>query len=492
MPRGITSEDLRNHVRRRLPLPLIAWRDLDPAALARWAEQASGLPGVELHAQPARVYPADAATAHVVGYVGRAEIAADPDEPFDFDLPETAGRSGIERRYDRLLRGEPGGRLVRVDASGFRHADLGGRPPRPGNDLLLTLDLDVQRAAERVFTGKHGAAVVLDARNGDVLALFSAPAFDPNELIPAISHERWRALSDDPGHPLFNRATGGAYPPGSTFKPVVAVAVQRAGISPQTVFACGGAIDLGGHTFNCWERAGHGPLALVDALRASCNVYFYRAALHVGPDPILRAAAELGLERRTGVDLDTESPGLLPSDAWKRRVLREGWRDGDTCNLAIGQGALNVTPLQMAVVAAALANGGRVVRPRLLGATRPYGGTAFELVPPEPPRDLGWPAAVLAPIREGMRQVVMSENGTGRRARTAVVEAAGKTGTAEFGPREARRKRGWMIAFAPYDAPRYAIALVVDDALSGGLTAAPLVKELLEALFAPPAEGARG
>ena len=492
VPRGISTDDLRNHVRRRLPLPLIAWRDLDAGALARWAEQASGLPGVELHAQPARVYPAGAAAAHVVGYVGRAEVAADPEEPFDFDLPEIAGRAGIERRYDALLRGEPGGRLVRVDASGFRHADLGGRPPRPGDDLMLTLDLRIQRAVERIFTGKSGAAVVLDARNGEVLALFSAPAFDPNELVPSIAPERWRALSEHPEHPLFNRATGGAYPPGSTFKPIVALAAQRAGVSPRTTFVCGGAIELGGHTFNCWERAGHGPLALTDALRTSCNVYFYRVALQVGPEPILRAAAELGLGRRSGVDLDAESPGFLPSEAWKRRTLRESWRDGDTCNLAIGQGALNVTPLQMAVVAAALANGGRAVQPRLLRATRSYGAAEFELARPEPARDLGWPAAALAPIREGMREAVMAENGTGRRARAAGVEAAGKTGTAEFGPREARRKRGWMIAFAPYDAPRYAIALVVDDALSGGLTAAPLVKEVLEALFAPPGEGARG
>lgn len=488
VPRAITAEDVRNHIRRRLPLPLVAWRDLDEAALARWAEQAAGLPGVELHAQPARVYPAGAAAAHVVGYLGRADLPADPDEPFDFDLPEYVGRAGVERRYDDRLRGAPGGRLIRVDASGFRHADLGGRPPRPGEDLQLTLDLELQRALERLFTGHHGAAVVLDARDGAVLALYSAPSFDPNALTPTISPERWRALSEDPDHPLFNRATGGAYPPGSTFKPIVGVAAQRAGLSPRQKFSCAGSIELGGHVFNCWERAGHGPLDLTGAIRTSCNVWFYRAALQVGPEPILGAASEAGLGRRSGIDLDAESPGFLPSEAWKRRVLRESWRDGDTCNLAIGQGALTVTPLQMAVVAAALANGGRLVRPHLLYGTRPYGADHFAAVTAEPPRELGWSPAALAPIREGMRQVVMSEQGTGRRARTPLVEAAGKTGTAEYGPRDARRKRGWMIAFAPYDAPRFAIAVVVDEALSGGLTAAPLMHDVLEALFAPGAD----
>jgi penicillin-binding protein 2 len=489
LPREPDEEAVRQHVRRRLPLPLTVRRDLDETALARWAERTTDLPGVELQVQPVRVYPAGEAAAHLIGYVGRADVEPEADAPFHYALPDVVGRAGIERRYDDRLRGEPGGRLVRVDASGFRRGELGGRPPRPGADLILTVDFDLQRRVAEIFEGQHGAAVVLDPNTGDVLAAVSVPAFDPNAFVPAIPVERWRALSEDPGHPLFNRAFGAAYPPGSTFKPIVALAAGRAGISPEARFSCEGILAVGRRPFHCWERAGHGALDLTSAIRYSCNIYFYRVALQIGPDPILREAGAVGLGRPTGLDADVEASGFLPDPAWKRQARHESWTGGDTCNLAIGQGALTATPIQMAVVASALANGGRRVRPRLLRGTREPGGAEFDAWAPEPPRDLGWSPPALASVREGMRQAVQENNGTAHLARIPGVEAAAKTGTAQYGPPEARRHRGWTIAFAPFESPRVAVAVVVEEAVSGGLTAAPLAREILKAFFGAAAGG---
>jgi penicillin-binding protein 2 len=231
-----------------------------------------------------------------------------------------------------------------------------------------------------------------------------------------------------------------------------------------------------------------------EALRDSCNVYFFRLALAAGPEAVQRAAEAVGLGRRTGIDLDYEVPGLVPTDAWKRRAWRDAWRDGDTCNLAIGQGALVATPLQMAGVAAALANGGFVHRPHLVRATRAPGEAAFRRAAPPPAVDLAWNPAWMRTVRDGMRDVVMDERGTGRRAAIPGVSVAGKTGTAEYGPKEEGRKRGWMLAFAPFEAPRYAVAMVVEEAESGGLTVAPRMRALLEGLFAaaPGPEGENG
>jgi penicillin-binding protein 2 len=232
-------------------------------------------------------------------------------------------------------------------------------------------------------------------------------------------------------------------------------------------------------------------MSLRAALRHSCNVYFFHAALAAGPDAVVASARAAGLGRPSGIDLDGEAAGLVPDRDWKRRAHRDDWRDGDTCNLAIGQGALLATPLQMAVVAAAVANAGRVPTPRLLGGVRDPGQETFRPVASAPLRDLAWDPSAARLVREGMRDVVMAEDGTGRKARIEGVTAAGKTGTAEYGPRDARRNRGWMIAFAPYDAPHYAIAVVLEDAESGGTTVAPVVRRILEGLFRVEAEPGR-
>lgn len=482
--RELTREAIQAHIRRRLPMPLLAWRDIDEATLARWAEQVAGRPGIDIYTDAVRVYPQGTLAAHTLGYVGRADPVRDDVEPFHFYLPEMEGRTGLERRFDEWMRASAGARLVRVDAVGYWHADLAVREAGAGQDIRLTLNRHVQAAVEAALGDEPAAAVVMDPRSGDVLALASVPAFDPNDFVPAISVPEWRALLEDEGNPLLNRAVAGAFAPGSIFKPVVAVAaLENRLAASHTVYDCPGSFQLGRATFRCWARHGHGPLSMRSSLEQSCNVYYFRLALHMGYDSIYHMASTMGLGRRTGITLDHEVSGVLPNDAWKRRVFNDAWRDGDTVNLSIGQGPITVTPLQMAVVAAALASGGTVYQPRLVNGVRPFGDGPFTTLPPEPPLTMPWTTETLTTVRGGMRDAVMGPRGTARLGRVPGLTYAGKTGTAEYGPKDAGRRHAWMIAFAPYEHPRYAIALIVQDGVSGGQTASPMVGRIFEALF---------
>ncbi len=494
VPPALTADDIRNHLKKRTPLPLVAWRNLDATALARWAELVAQEPGVDIYWDTVRIYPQSNTAAHLLGYVGRTSF--DPgadDETFHYYLPEMEGKAGLEKKLDPLLRGAHGGRLVRVDVAGFRRQDMGERAPQMGQDVALALDVRIQRLAEQVLAGWRGAVVVMDPSTGDVLAMASAPGYDPNRFVPAISLPQWRELLQDPGKPLMNRAAAGLYAPGSIFKPVVAMAALEGHYAtPHTQHHCPGFFSLGNATFRCWYHPGHGLLDMRQSLQNSCNVYYFKLALGMGYEPVYHMAAALGLGQKTGAEVDYEAAGLLPDNYWKQQVLHDSWRDGDTCNAAIGQGPVMVTPLQMAVVAAALANGGHVLRPRVvLGARRP-GAERYTPNPPQVVNEMNWSAAALQTVRGGMQDVVMAPAGTGNKARVPGVTMAGKTGTAEYGRKEEGRKFGWMIAFAPFVRPRYAVAMVFEDALSGGATAAPLMRELMTGLFAlgqPAGEG---
>ncbi|HBA85406.1 MAG TPA: penicillin-binding protein 2 [Verrucomicrobia bacterium] len=494
VPRRLTREDIQMHIGKRLPLPLLAWKDLDDVAMARLAEKTLLTPGVEVSTEAVRVYPQGKAACHVLGYVGRAEIDKnEEDEPYHYYLPEMAGKSGVERRFDDLLKGEAGGRLVRVDVAGFRHDDLGVREPKNGNDLRLSIDIRVQKLAEEALSGVRGVAVVVDPQNGDVLAMASSPGYDPNLFIPRISAGDWATLTGDPSKPLINRAAAGAYAPGSIFKPVVAMSALENGKSTaQQAYNCPGHFELGRARFRCWFTPGHGVVNLQQALKHSCNVYFFHLGLQTGADAIYHMSQALGLGQKTGIGLDYEVAGTLPNDAWKRRTQNDGWRDGDTCNLSIGQGFLTVTPLQMAMVTATLANGGTLYRPRLLLETIGANGLATQRIAPQAANDLHWNPAHIRVVRNGMLDVVQGERGTGRYAAIPNVQVAGKTGTAEYGRKEEGKKLGWMIVFAPFEQPRYAIAMMVEDAVSGGTTVAPLMKKVLSGLFEDAASAGKG
>ena len=481
----ITREDIRAHIQKRLPLPLLAWGNIDDQAMGRLAEQGETMPGVDIYAEPARSYPLGTLACHVLGYVGRADTVQDGDEPYHFYLPEMAGRSGLEKSLDESLRGEAGGRLVRVDVSGYRRNDIGQREPRAGEDLMLTLDTRIQRIAEDALGDIAGSVVILDPRNGDVLAMASKPGFDPNRFVPAIQSEDWAVLTGDERKPLMNRAVAGSYAPGSTFKPVTAMAGLESGkCDPRQHYDCPGFFALGSHIFRCWYHSGHGSVEMRKALEKSCNVFFFHTALTCGPDYISHMAVAMGLGQKTGIELDYETAGLVPDGGWKRRVYNDAWRDGDTCNFAIGQGALSVTPLQMAVLTSVLANSGTLFRPRLILGTRAAGQDQFELKAPVVMNQMNWTPSHIDLVRKGMHDVVMSDTGTGRHAAPGGLEFAGKTGTAEFGPKDARLRHAWMIVFAPFNQPRYAITMLVDEGVSGGETVAPRMRQLLGGLIA--------
>ena len=483
-PPELDRSDVQNHLKKRRPLPLIAWSDLDHQAMARFAERTALMPGVDLIVEPVRVYPGGAVASHILGYVGRTNMVQHAEQPFNYYYPEMLGRSGVEKRMDATLRGKAGGRLMRVDVTGYRNEDLAVRDARPGSDIQLSIDVRVQRLAEEALQDVTGAAVVVDSRNGDVLALASSPAFDPNVFVPYITTAAWKAMSDDPGRPMLNRAVAGTYTPGSIFKPVVAfAALENRMVGPDDAHDCPGYFMLGSLRIGCWYRYGHGTMNARDAIQNSCNVYFCNIALGMGHEYISHMARAVGLGSPTGIDLDYEKAGLVPDARWKRDTLGEGWYEGDTCNFSIGQGPVTVTPLQMAMMTATIANGGTVLKPRLVLGIREPDAPSFTRVPVEVTNELGWSSRPLRIVRQGMYDSVMSRRGTGRLAAVQGVEMAGKTGTAEFGPKALNKKRGWMIAFAPFRQPRYAVAVVVDDAEGGGLDAAPRIAHIMGGLF---------
>ncbi len=485
---ALPDEDrVRAHIHQRLPLPLVAWRDLNPRQMARFAERRRDFAGVDIQPAPIRDYPLSPAACHVLGYVGRADPAQDDKETGRaFYLPEFEGKAGIEAQYDELLRGKAGGRLIRVDAAGYRWEDMSERPAVAGSDIQLTLDMVIQQLVEHELADVQGAAVVLDPRNGDVLAMASSPNYDHNRFVPVILTSDWEALRRDERSPMLNRAIAGRYPPASTVKPLVAMGALINGIMDAgTRIECTGSYNIGpGASIRCWRRQGHGMLVLQDALKHSCNPFFIDIAIRGGYGMLLHQAAAVGLGRRTGIDLPFESPGLLPDDTWKRRTQGDGWRTGDTANVAIGQGALLVTPLQMALMASALANGGRIWQPRLAMGIWDADTRSMNRLPPRLINDIEWPPDMLRTIRHGLRDVVQARDGTAYRARVPGFNIAGKSGTAEVGPKHLDQKHGWMIAYAPFERPRYAVAMVVEDAESGGITVAPRIKRLMEHLLA--------
>jgi penicillin-binding protein 2 len=323
--------------------------------------------------------------------------------------------------------------------------------------------------AEHVLGGRPAAAVVLDARNGNVLALASSPTYNVKSIK---SQKLWKKILNDKNRPLINRAIRGQYPPGSTFKPLIAItALQNKNITPDTIMDCPGYYQIGNRKIKCWNKRGHGHLKLRKAIEQSCNPFFCNTGILAGYKNIYHMADSVGFGHRTGIELLGEKPGLLPDDAWKRRVIHEGWRAGDTCNVSIGQGYLLVTPLQMAVFTAALANGGYIYRPRLVDDGSPGG----DLV-----NRMAWSPEVMSVVRGGMYDVVQAPHGTGKRVKVDGVAMGAKTGTAQYGN---GKHYAWMILFAPFDAPRYAISIVVEDAVSGGITVAPRMKKLIHEIL---------
>lgn len=475
LPRQVSRAEVAAHVRRSLPMPLLAWEDVDFRTVAYLSEWGELLPGVAVLPMPRRVYPNGALAAHLLGYVGSTQ-PEDDGRTWHYRLPDPHGRAGLEARYDALLSGVNGEELLRVDSRGYTRERWSSTPARAGTDLTLTLDLALQRAAEEALAGRPGAVVALDPRNGDVLALASAPAYDLNAFIPGIASADWKALLGNPDKPLINRAIQAQYAPGSVFKPFVALAALGLGFDPDTLYACTGIYTDHRQRLRCANRYGHGELDLRQALMRSCNPYFCHIGDQIGYAAIAAVAEQAGFGARTGLDLPGEAGGHLPTPEWKLRRFGQQWGIADTVQCSIGQGFLTATPLQVAHATAAIASGGALYRPRLVA----FGKTRGDLQ-----RRLPWSAADLAVVVEGMRMAVRA--GTGQTMQVEGVDVAGKTGTAEYIDRGRRRKHAWSVAFAPADAPTIVVCAMLDNGVGGGRDAGPIVQKVLSAhLHAKP------
>jgi penicillin-binding protein 2 len=445
------------------------------------------LPGVIVEPEHRRHYPYGGLGSHQLGYIGKVSPAQRKKEQAELSL--LIGQGGIEKTYDKFLRGASGRRMIQVNASGTKVKDLGIEDPKPGMDLYLTIDLDAQRAAEEALGDRAGAVVAMDPNNGEVLTLVSHPNFDPNLFPRGISPKDWVKLANDPSHPLYNRAIQSVYPPGSTFKVVVSLAGLDSGaIKLDDKVTCGGFIKSGKHAFRCWKKEGHGTLSYHRGLVESCDVYFYTMGERIGFDRIARYAQNLGLGAITGIKLPDEKPGFIPTSAWKKDRLREPWYPGDTYINSIGQGFIQVSPIQACQLIGAVANGGLFYRPNLVLQTRNRGTGTVKLTSPERKGRVVLDSAALEEVRKALIGVVSEPGGTGHGAQNPIATVAGKTGTAQviaqkdpgtklFGKTQ---DLAGFFAYAPIENPRIAVAVLVEHGGHGGGAAAPIARRVIE------------
>ena len=475
--------------------PILLKRDLSRDSVAVVEAHKLDLPGVIITVEPMRHYIEEERACHLIGYLGEISEA----ELSSGDYPETRsgdfiGRFGIEKTYEADFRGKPGRKQVQVNALGQVIRVLKTVPARPGKNSYLALDLELQGKAEEMFQGKVGAAVALDPSNGHVLAMVSSPAFDPNAFVEGMSAEAWDELASNPFHPMRNKAIQGQYPPGSTYKIVTAAAGLEEGVLDEsTKHFCPGYYRYGNRTYRCWKRGGHGSVALVQAIAESCDVFFFKVGEQLGVDRLAEYARAFGLGRRTGVDLDNEAAGLVPSQAWKLRKLGVAWQGGETLSVAIGQGFNLVTPLQMASLMAAVANGGVMYKPLLVERIEDVNRGEVTFVEPEDVGRLPVSDETLERIRTGLVEVVNGRSGTGSVAHIEGVTVAGKTGTAQviaMGERPGHdeenkiplrfRDHAWFVAFAPVEAPEIAVSVLVEHGGHGGSAAGPIAREMIK------------
>ncbi len=465
--------------------PLVVKKSLTMAEVAYLLSRNGEHPELDVLAEPRRSYPYGELAAHVLGYVGEASrVQLETAEFSDFRAGDIVGKYAVERVYNRHLAGRNGSRTIFVDSLGRTIDELARVPPEEGAPLELTLDLDLQIAAERELGGRRGAVVAFDPRNGEILAMVSQPAFDPNRFAARISRREWDRLVEDEHHPLQNRALQSTFAPGSVFKLVVALAgLEWGDVDPNRSYFCGGGVTLYGHHFRCWKKGGHGSVSLREAIRSSCNVYFYQLGKSLGIDLISGFGHAIGLGQPTGIDLVGEVAGLVPSKEWKRRTYRQKWYRGETVSVAIGQGPVHLTPLQLARMVGILATGSaaplHVARSRLPGG--PPAGNKSDIELSSDNLDL---------VREAMWEVV-NRFGTGRAARVNGFDVCGKTGTAQTIGRAGLSKlekaqasqftaNAWFVGFAPQKTPEIAVVVLVEAGGSGGAVAAPIAANILQ------------
>lgn len=483
--RKINEEQLRLHYRNETEVPYTFMEDLDFETMAKFAEHNAELPGVEVNMRPVRRYVYGALGAHFLGYVGAPnEVDREEAAQFTFYQSDVEGKSQIELNLNNDLRGQPGARILQRDAKGRIQGEIAREEPKAGHNVHLTIDARIQHIAENALrVVGRGAAVVVDPNNGDILAMASVPSFDPNAFIPSIEADEWTALTTDRTNPLMNRATSG-YAPGSTYKVIPALAGLRKNMSGRS-FTCSGGVKYGRHMLKCTGT--HGTIGLGSALRTSCNAYFCLYGNNAGIEEIVAVGEMLGLGQKSGMPLSGENAGILPGPEWlSKQNLREQWSTGQTANTSIGQGFVLASPLQMAMVAATVANWGTSYYPRMVDKVVARDGTVVREEPVKIRANLlenGISAEDFEKVRRGLWDVVNRGGGTAPGARIKEYEVAGKTGTAQFWRRGVPDNHVWFIAFAPYDKPRYAVSVMVNGGASGGGVAAPIASKILSDIF---------
>jgi len=484
---------LQIHYRTNQEVPYSYRQDLDFGQMAVFSEKNLGLPGVNVTVKPVRWYVYGSLAAHLLGYVGMPnDLDKLPDlKNFNFYEPDMEGKAQVELYFNEVLKGRPGARILQRNVKGVIEGEVSRREPVQGDNVFLTIDARIQYFAEEALRAVgRGAAVVVNPQNGDILAMASVPSYDPNVFIPSIASLDWKELTNDETNPLLNRAIS-AYAPGSTYKIPVSLAGLSAGVGNRT-FTCSGGVTYGNKFMKCWvvdrHMPPHGTLGLSDAIKHSCNAFFYQYGNAAGIGKIDEIGAMLGLGQKSGIPLSGEAPGVLPGPAWLASANPQAhWSAGLTANTSIGQGDVLATPLQMAIIASAVANGGTVYYPRLIDRIVAQDGT---VVSQEPARvrsnlvtDAGLTVEQIDKVRRGMWKVVNEEGGTAGKARIKGVEVAGKTGTAQFWRSGVKDNHTWFVSFAPFAEPRYAVVTFIQGAKSGGGVCAPVAAKILEDIF---------
>jgi penicillin-binding protein 2 len=501
---SVSDEAILNHYKNRGVLPMDIAEDLSPQELS--VVQRGLSPNLVLRQTYVRFYPNGPLAGHIIGYTGReAPLSTRPVENNDLIFSESQGREGLEQVFDNELRGQVGQLHVTFDASGNKMSERIARPPVPGYNVITTLDEDIQRICEKVLAKncKRGALVVIDPNSGEVLAMASQPGFNPNEFVPVIKKEVFDRYSNDEADPLVPRAYRSAYPAGSTFKVFVGFAALEAGkITPQNHFDCPAAMSIGDHTFKNWKKNAAGSLNFVEALTQSCNTWFYQVAIKIGADLIIEYAHRLGLGKRTGIPIYAESAGNIPTNEYMLRVHKRVIKKGDVANMAIGQGDILITPLQMAQALGVIAAAGKFHQTRLVKQVQSLDNKVVAAYPDRLREEIPVSPEVDKALRSALQNVVYHGQGTGHSAQVKGVRVAGKTGTAQWGPESKQRTAAWFTGFVPAENPEYAFAALYegdpnDDSVHGGSEAAPLIRKAFREIYklkktrdAPPEEDA--
>ena len=476
---------------------VVLGKDVDWATVVAVESHQLDLPGVTLRSRPRRNYSEGAMGAHVLGYLGEigpAQLKTLKEE--GYVLGDEIGQYGLERRWEDVLRGQSGGQQVEVDALGRRVRVLHEVTDVPGYTVHLTLDRELQQTAFEALRGTEGTIVALDVHTGAILTMVSTPAFDPNVFARGIKGDEWRALIKDQQRPLSNRATQGQYPPGSTFKIVMSIAGLEEGvIDPDAKISDPGFYTFGNRAFRDWKKGGHGSVDLHRAIVESCDVYFYQLGPRLGIDRIAKWAHAFGLGEKSGVALDDERSGTIPDTAWKRKRFRQPWYPGETVSVAIGQGYVTVTPLQLANMMATVANGGTLYRPRIVSKVESVNNGAVRVYGPEIIHSIQIKPSTLEQVRTALADVVRSPAGTGGAARSNIVDIAGKTGTAQVVEMKGgyvkseqlaylNRDHAWFVSYAPIENPQIAVVVMIEHGGHGASAAAPLAKKMIEKYIA--------